>query len=170
MVCGLVLLYQANQVRSKRFMHWGTTCITLGVAMLILATSITTQRETVIARTKDLVAHTAPLETDTLRPYLTDDCAFYRGPSDSTATVTLKEVDNFIRGKTIDIVDSQTIRRLDASVDSPTTARSQLWLRTYVKAPLLGGESLPVSTRWELQWVLKDDLWKVHSVRMLEKE
>jgi hypothetical protein len=170
MVCGLVLLYQANQVRSKRFMYWGSACIALGVLVLILATCVTTRREILIARTKDFINHTAPLNAPAILPFLTSDCAFYASPQATTPTVTVKEVDNFAKGKVVDFIDAQSIVRLDVSIDSPTAGRSQLWLRTYVKASLMNGEALPVSSRWELQWVLENGVWKVASVRLLERD
>jgi Na+/proline symporter len=168
-VSGLVLLYQANQARNKRFMYAGIACIALGTILLIVASCLTTPREEVIKRTRLLISLTAPLVADNIKPLLTPDCTFKIGPGNIAPTLTVAQLENYAKGVKVEVIDSHSISRLDCSIDATASARTQIWLKTYVKSSA-AGDGIPASTRWELQWVLVDNQWKLRSALLLERE
>ncbi len=168
-ICGLVLLYQANQARNKRFMHTGIGCIAVGLIILIIASSVTTQRELIIRRTNQIISQTTPLDIDAIKPLLTSDCTFYLGPKPPAPFLTIGQIETFIKSMKISAIQAQSISRLDVSIDTPTTARTQIWIKTYVNSTS-AGDLPPVATRWEFEWILVDNAWKLHSARLLERD
>ena len=160
----IVLAIVARQQNRPRLMAGSAIALVLAVGVWVLATAVTTDRETVMQHTRELVLATAPLDTNTLNTFI-DPNATLRGPD---GTVWL-EHESFRLALALAIkrwaVKSQAVRGLQAGVDDRGNAVTRFEARTTFEQ----GTGLPVRTVWQLQWRQDPEgNWRVIDIQWLE--
>lgn len=139
-------------------------CILAAAGVVALARLVTTTRETLDARTRDFVRAVATADTIAARTILTNDAALYWwiDPNGLPLDLLLARIErDFREGGSYRVAEHQVLS-VQASVDSPTTARVQVKVRVVAAAA-----NFPNISWWRLDYVREGDAWRVDAIQPL---
>jgi len=163
-VAGIILLSAGQKRKNKPLMLSAGLAILLTGGVFLLAKSVTTDREQLIAETRALVMATAPLDGPKL-DQLIDPAAIVTGPSGAVwvdAGQILPRLKRVLRQYPVQV---QKIRMVDAAADENGWAKSTVTIRTETNA---SGDG--VNTSWLLHW-RRDEAapggWRVVDIRWM---
>lgn len=163
LVVALVLGFLSIQQGSAKLKKVAAGALTLCVLVFILATIVTTSRESVIERTRTLVSYTAPLKMNEFKALVSPQVRVTVGEDASAPVFTGQDVfthlENAVRNYPI---DAQTIVQIEANSRSDDQIVCEFDIRSDSK----GGR---VMTRWVLTWQKQsDDQWIVTQVQWID--
>lgn len=155
---GVVLFVHGARRLNRRVVIVAGVSMLLGIGVVVLATFVTTTRELLIARTREMIAATAPLDLPRLRGFVASGAQLV-GP-DGSPWLDAEEIFRELESAThrFSIV-AQDAGRLTAETPAPTLGRTSLHVRT-----TFGGRppSAPIATDWVFTWEKQTDgRWRV---------
>lgn len=139
----------------------------LALAVYIASAVVTTQREVLAARTRELINLTAAADTTGLEPLMARDVTF-------RAFLTQQ---SYQRDAILDLVrrypgqmypvKSHRIDRVQATIDGPNAARTQTHVTT--ESPEATLYNLPTGSWWRLNWRKDPDgQWRLTGIELLQ--
>lgn len=167
-VGGCLAAWLLNQrARARLGLAVGAGLVLLGAAVAIVGSAVTTTRETLIARTVDLIAATARADTAALNSILARDVSlrFYT----TSRRYSRDELLGLVRrypGEQYP-VESHRQESLSASVDGPNAARTQVRAITHSTSATI--YNVPVGSWWRVEWRREaDGEWRVSGLECLQ--
>ncbi len=162
---GVVLRLVGQQRGQRRVVTASWVALAAAVAVIGLAKVVTTDRERLLQRTRELVAATAPLDGGRVAGFLAADAVLV-GP-DGDTWVSVGELGGEIdaAGRNYPIA-SQAIRHLEAEARSDAQGLVLVDLRTTLSEGF--GAQAPIPTKWLLTWRKTPEGWRVYRVQWLE--
>lgn len=166
-LAGVVAFFMLNSTgRAKQGLIAAGSASALALGTLLIASLVTTTRETLQARTTALVHAAATADTTALAPLLADDVRLVLW--DQTAALG--------RPRTLDLVNQYTgtlyklrehsITRTTASVDGRNAARTLARVRVRTEATLY---DIPIGSTWRIDWRLENDnSWRATAITCLQ--
>lgn len=133
-------------------------CFAAAAGVVVMATLVTTRRETAMAATQDLVAAVATIDEAGMRRLLADDARLVVSSPIERVSAPAPGLD---RDRTISLVRDQLsrypirehhVRSVSAEVRRGNTIRSQCRVRVVVE-----GEALAHNSWWRMIWRVEDD-------------
>lgn len=162
---GLVWWFN-RQGKAKEGVRWAALCGALAAAAVLTGRLVTTQREVLMAQTRQLISVTAKADLVVLEPLLAREIVLTL-PGNSAA---------FSRGQILDLVrkypggqypvESVSIDSVQAVLDGPSIANAQVHVRT--SAPEATLYDFPVGSWWKIGWRRDGDRWVVSSLQCLQ--
>ncbi len=161
-----VLVFLGIQRADKRLLRLAGIAAVLAAGVFILAGTVTTTRETILAATEKLVGHTAPLDVPAFRamvdPQVIVTVESARGAQSLAGDAVFSRLESTVKSTAI---EKQTTLAIDAELRGKDHAVSSFDVRTDVR----GGPRF--ITRWVLTWRRQaDGDWRVTEVRWLNPE
>lgn len=163
-VVGAVLGVLSTQRLSRRLAAASLVAFLLAPSILLLAHSVTTAREHIIAGTRELVASTVHRADLAAVDLLFSPEAVLVGP-DGEVWLTYPEIRTQLeRASERFAIREQSVRSLTAELEDGV-GQVTVSLRS-----TLGGQAagVPMPSMWELTWERADDAWRVTQVRCLQ--
>ncbi len=162
-VVAAVLGFLAFQRNSAKLKKVAAGAFVLSVLIFVIASLITTSREQVIARTRELVSHTAPLRMSEFKslvsPQVTVTIGEDAGAPVFTGAEVFTKLDNALRNHPI---DAQTVIEITAQSRTHQVVECRFDVRSDGK----GGR---VMTRWILTWRQQlDGTWLATQVQWID--
>lgn len=154
----------ASRRRDERLNYAALAALALAGALFLAAHFVETPYEKVEARTRELVAATAPLNMQSVDAVLSTGCIL-TGPGgehwlrfDEVRAELQRALERYA-------VESHGVRGVGVEVTSDTEALSLLQLATTMRESLYGA---PMRTQWLLHWQNVDGQWRVTQIQWLE--
>jgi hypothetical protein len=156
-----------RRARAKQGALVGVGLLVLAGAVVLTAQMVTTTRESLIARTRELVAYTAKADTTALSDLLGGDVLlrayFFQEPMPKD--VLLGRVERYM-GREYP-VESHKVDSASAVIDGRNAARTQV--HVVVHNPSATMYNVPVGSWWRIEWRLdKDGEWRVTGLECLQ--
>jgi hypothetical protein len=167
-IAALVAAWMLNrQSRARQAVMAGGGLLLVAAGVLIAGQMVTTTRESLIARTRTLVAATAAADTASLRDMLAGDIQlrayFFNEPMKKD--VVLDRVERYMGHEYP--VQSHKIDSPQATIDGPNAARTQV--HVVVTNPSATMYNVPVGSWWRVDWRMdKDGVWRVTQLECLQ--
>jgi hypothetical protein len=164
---GIVLLIHGTRRGNRRIVLAAAACIVLAACVPALSALVTTTREHLIERTRQLVAATAPLDLARVRGFVAPGAELV-GPDGSpwlTADDIFRELSSATQRFAIAAQDTS---RLAAEEQTPDRGRTSVHVRT-----TFGGQSRPspIVTDWIFTWARQaDGSWRVTRLQWMKLE
>lgn len=172
-MAGIIALFIFNQ-RSKARLGLLALLIAfvLAAAVFVTSTLVTTERERLDARTRELITLTAKAELGALRPILSENVQVRLGgvPFRSGRDAILSDVDRLLAKQYP--ISSIDISEVQCTIDGPNVARSQVHVRAKSSAAMYDA---PAGSWWLIDW--RRDLdpsgqgtgeWRAGGINMLQ--
>lgn len=166
---GLAALWWMNRAgKVRRGVRVLLAALALAAGVAILASVVTTERETLRGRTAELVKATATADTNGLRDMLTDRVrvmAFGPVPMPDGKQAVLDAVRSYLVDQYP--LKEHTIGAVQAIVDGPNTARTQV--RAWVKFKDGDLYNSAIGSWWRLTWTRSaDGPWRVSGIEVMQ--
>jgi len=169
-VVAAILMGIARRTASRRLVISAGVCVGVAVGVLLLARVVDTDRERLIAHTRELVQATAPMQ---LRRFagLLDERMMLVGPEERpwlNRDQILSAMQNITSTYAI---EEQRVDVLGAQITGPQRGISLVDVTTY-PSPHAAVSYAPVRTRWLLQWSRRregqdEPAWRITQVQWL---
>ncbi len=170
---GLVLIIAALRRGSRLMGFIGLDVLGLAVVVVILAATVNSTREQLIARTRALAHAAAPqLDTAALDQMFAPSVAFYVGRADKVHENVREVLDLADRAHRRYRFEEMTIQSVDARRTGNDTAESFLSVNTALarqgdSVMAMFGEGA-FQTGWLFHWVQQDGQWKVNRITWMQ--
>lgn len=164
---GLLAAWILNQrARARAGLALGAAMLLAGATIAVIGALVTTTREALIARTRELIALTARADTRALDGLLAGDVTFRLFTTDRR--YIREELLGLVRRYPGELypVESYREEQAAASLDGPNAARTQVRVVTRSAAATL--YDLPVGSWWRIAWRREPDgAWRVTQIECL---
>jgi len=158
------LLLAAMRRRQRAFSVAAAVCVALAVGVYVVSVLVTTDREVVERRTRQLVAATAPIEPATLRAMI-DPSAAVMLPNGVVLPMSLALSDELIHAVDRHAIHGQSIGGLHVEMTGDDAAVARLRVRSTMN----GRAYDAVHTEWRLTWRHQPDgAWRIVAVEWLK--
>lgn len=158
---GVIALVMFNR-RAELKRGVATACVLFAAAVgvWITAATVTTDRERITTRSRELVEAVGRVDVDAVGDYLADEVRLVGWQDTESRERILRMVEDEVRGRVG--VTSARVVRSQAVIDGPNVGR------TYVRVHVEADQLAPPYTWWRLDWACENGEWRVVRIEWLD--